>query len=113
MSVNESNIEAQCSCINGFTGHLCEEHMCEEIECLNGSNCSVIHNDEFYAKCDCLYGFDGQMCEKDLCSGINCFNGGICHIDESDPHNLIAKCECTGEFVGEHCTIIKGCEGKT
>ena len=77
--------------------------ICKDIECLNGSNCTVDSSDPSYLKprCDCLYGFDGIKCEQDLCSQIECYNGGTCTINENDSKILEPGCNCTNQFVGD------------
>ena len=92
---------------------MCEDHICKDFECFNGSNCTVDSSDQndIKPRCDCLYGFDGIQCEQDLCNDIHCYNDGICIIHENESSILEPGCNCTNQFVGENCNIFRGCEG--
>ena len=91
---------------------MCDYDICAETQCLHGE-CSANYSDPLNVepKCDCFYGYFGPECDKHLCDEITCFNGAICIVVENDFGEWKPKCNCTDEYVGENCNIVKGCEG--
>ena len=117
MCVTGSNdsvsIEAQCNCDAGFTGPSCEDHLCDEVECLHEGKCVIkqIDVNNIQASCDCAYGYDGDSCQIDICNDIKCFNDGNCTIYANDSDQLKAKCSCPDKYIGDQCETVEGCQG--
>mgnify|MGYP001044721486 CR=1 FL=1 len=82
--------QGRCTCVNGFSGSLCEVDPCTSLQCQNGGLCKLP------GQCHCLNGFSGSTCEIDSCFNVPCANGGKC---------MYGKCICPPEYEGVDCTI--------
>ena len=73
-----------CSCLEGFTGTICEEDIdtfCTANDCYNGGSCVEGYGSE--TSCECVSGFTGENCTEDdpnelFCEDGSCLNGGTC-----------------------------------
>ena len=96
-----------CTCPQGFTGHMCESRVnaCEENPCLHDGTCTTSTSDGSFV-CHCPPSWTGQTCSDDVdeCSGRNpCQNGGHC-INTAGSYT----CDCADSYSGQHCQVAGG-----
>uniref|UniRef100_A0A8C4RW60 EGF-like domain-containing protein n=1 Tax=Erpetoichthys calabaricus TaxID=27687 RepID=A0A8C4RW60_ERPCA len=89
----------ECSCLEGYSGTLCEEQL-DQYPCQNSGQCSLVKG---VRKCTCPEGYSGDSCEDvqelDACSSSPCKNGGTCRLDG----NAGYLCECSTGYGGTNC----------
>ena len=89
-----------CSCVDGYTGDICEVpplDPCEEIVCENDGQCE---EQAGVGVCVCAPGFEGPNCENEVtnCDPNPCLNGGVCSDGLGGP-----LCTCTDGYTGSLC----------
>ncbi|XP_074652835.1 uncharacterized protein LOC141907161 [Tubulanus polymorphus] len=102
----------KCTCVNSFTGTICEIHPCDNIipYCKNNGVCTkAAAGASPAATCDCKTGFSGVDCSTaDPCnkSGSCKFQVGTttCVTDPND--NTLAKCTCKSGLSGANCDVV-------
>lgn len=67
--VNQVCVEGVCECAEGWTGTLCEQAICNDNTCTNGS-CN-----EETGECECEDGFSGENCDIEIVSFEKVFEG--------------------------------------
>ena len=95
------NPQSECQCLDGYSGRLCEDDSCLELNCQNNGTCQRLPNGR--AKCLCNQYWSGNECQFDVneCdrdkSNI-CFNNGTCL---NYPGGY--KCLCQDNYLGKNC----------
>ncbi|XP_070186674.1 uncharacterized protein [Littorina saxatilis] len=108
--INQQN-NFTCNCTPGWTGQMCEtvEQKCNPATCQNGADCSNLF-DDFY--CSCKPNTFDKTCSN---APSICFNANPCiHSSNCSERQGIASCDCTPEYAGKGCELLKDvCSSRT